>query len=72
MIFYLNPLGKRFKRLAKTKSPNGNDCCFAHLGTEFESSSAFALHCSGGGVDEMELGKTSKVTVNFFFGKGFE
>ena len=31
----------------KQKSPNGNDCCFAHLGTEFESSSAFALHCSG-------------------------
>ena len=30
----------------KQKSPNGNDCCFAHLGTEFESSSAFALHCS--------------------------
>ena len=42
---------KRFKRLAKTKSQMGMIAVFI-LGHKFESSSAFALHCSGGGVDE--------------------
>jgi hypothetical protein len=37
------------------------------LGTEFESSSAFALHCSGGGVDENGAWKNIKNDGKFLF-----
>jgi hypothetical protein len=60
-------LGNASNVWQKQKSPNGNDCCFAHLGTEFESSSAFALHCSGGGVDENGAWKNIKNDGKFLF-----
>ena len=37
----------RYLPLSDYLIQNGNDCCFAHLGTEPEPSSAPALHCAG-------------------------
>ena len=55
----------------KTKIPNGNDCCFVHLGTEFE----FIRICTAlfwvVAWMKTEL-ENIKMTVNFFFGKCIE
>ena len=51
----------------KTKSPNGNDCCFAHLGTNLSLHPH--LHCivPSGGVDENGAWKNIKNDGKFLF-----
>ena len=72
MIFCLNGLGNASNVWQNKNLQMGMIAVWYTLGTEFESSSAFTALFPGGGVDEMEDGKTSKMTVNFVFGKGFE
>ena len=51
----------------KQKSPNGNDCCFAHLGQNLSLHPH--LHCivPGGGVDENGGWKNIKSDGKFLF-----
>ena len=75
MIFYLNRLGKRFKRLKKKKKTKSQMGMIAVLHTWGQNLSLHPhLHCivPGGGVDENGAWKNIKMMVNFVFGKGFE